>query len=79
MSAKGTAFVASEELAEKIKQIQSELNLKTPGEVISMGLSLIELSLGREVEFHDRNKTYKTSKFAKYNQTVVLEDNGGSK
>lgn len=70
---KKKAFVASEELTEKITRIQHELGLASPGEVINMGISLVELALGREVEFHDKNKIYKTNKFSKYNQTVILD------
>ncbi|MCA9383475.1 hypothetical protein KC909_03855 [Candidatus Dojkabacteria bacterium] len=68
-----TAYVASEALSEKIKKLQDELKLKSPGEVIAMGLSLIELSLGREIEFHEDGKVYKSSKFKGHNQTVELE------
>ena len=39
-----------------------------------MALYLMDLALGREVEFKDKNKTFRTTKFAEHNQTVILED-----
>lgn len=71
-----TAFIADKQLAERIKKIQEELKLDNPGEVLAMAISMIELSLGREVEFHDKQKTYRSNKFAKYNQTVIIDDDG---
>ncbi|MFQ5493156.1 MAG: hypothetical protein ACE5DX_03295 [Candidatus Dojkabacteria bacterium] len=70
------AFVASEELSKKIKRLQKVLALETPGEVISMGLSMLELAQGREIELKDKKKSFKISKFSKYNQTVILDDGG---
>lgn len=68
------AFVPSKELQTKINQIQQELKLEDPAEVISMALYLMDLALGREVEFKDKHQTFRTTKFAEHNQTVILED-----
>jgi hypothetical protein len=71
-----TAFVASKELTTKIEKLQKELGLTSPGEVISLGLSFLELSMGREVEFHEGAKVFKTNKFSQNKLIVSLEDNG---
>jgi hypothetical protein len=69
-------FVASKKLSDKIKELQRQLELESPGEVLSTALSMLELSLGREVEFKDKNGSYKTSKFSKYNHTIELTEDG---
>ena len=69
-----TIFVASKDLSEKIKKLQQELNLDSPGKVIAMALSLVELSLGREVELWDNEKKIKISKFKNHRQTITLDE-----
>lgn len=68
------AFVASDELLERIENLQHELNLESAGEVIALGISMLELSLGRNVEFSEKNKSFRVSKFAGHNQTVILDE-----
>lgn len=67
------AFIASSELTKKIEKLQKELQLDSAGEVISLGLSMLEMSLGRNVDFQDKDKSYRVSKFAGANQTVILD------
>ena len=50
-------FSASADLSEKIAELQKELNLNSPGEVIALALSLIEISMGRELEISDAKKS----------------------
>jgi len=69
-----TIFFASKELSEKIKKLQEELHLDSPGKVIAMGLSFVELALGRDVEITDENKRLKISKFKNHRQTISLDD-----
>ena len=76
---KQIAYLASEEISSKIQKLQEELNLKSPGEVIAIALQLIEMSMGREVEFKDGNKIYRTKKFSNLNQTVILDEDGERK
>lgn len=79
---KKTAFVASDKLMKRLKKLQEEMKLGTSAEVVSLALSLLEISMGREVELNDNsNKTkFRISNLAKYNQTISFddEDNGGS-
>ncbi len=70
-------FVTSDDAAEKIKKLQEKLKVDSPGEVISMALSMLELAIGRDVEFSDKKKSLKVSKFSKLNQTVIIEDGDG--
>ncbi|KXK27338.1 MAG: hypothetical protein TR69_WS6001000213 [candidate division WS6 bacterium OLB20] len=80
MNDKKTAFVPSSELNEKLKRLQEEMHLGSAAEVISLALSMLEISLGREVEVRDSKHSYRISKFSRYNQTVTLDDddNGSS-
>lgn len=78
MDDKKLVFVADEDLSGRIKDMQKELNLKSPAEVIAMGLSLLELSVGRNIEIQEKDKKYKIKDLAKYNQTFAIEDDGDS-
>jgi len=71
---KKIAFVPSSELKQKLDKLQHEMKLESPAEVISLALSMLEISLGRDVELADNTSRYKISRFAKYNQTVSFED-----
>jgi hypothetical protein len=71
---KPIAFLADKELAKKIRSMQDTLHLKTPGEVVSRALSLMELSMGRKLELWDNDKKIKIDDFSKFNQTVIVED-----
>lgn len=68
------AFVAPKKVTKKIQELQQQLKLDSPGEVIAMALSMLELAIGRNVEYKDGSKKLKISKFSKYNQTVVVDD-----
>jgi len=71
-------FVAPRKVSSKIKQLQEQLKLDSPGEVLSMALSMLELALGREVELKDKKGSYHISKFSKYHQTVEISEDGNS-
>jgi len=79
---KNIAFALPENLSKKIIELQKEMNLKTPGEVILKALSLLELSMGREVEIKDEEKKYRIKSFENYRQSIKIdnissEDNNG--
>lgn len=70
---KKTAFVASEELDERLRRLQKELDLPSTAQVLSLAVSMLEVSLGHEVEIKSAKKRYKISRFSKYNQTIDLD------
>jgi len=79
---KNIAFALPENLSKKIIELQKEMNLKTPGEVILKALSLLELSMGREVDIKDEEKKYRIKSFENYMQSIKIdnissEDNNG--
>lgn len=70
MTDKRYAFVASKHLSKHIDELRVKLGLETNAEVISMALSMLELSLGRNVEVKDRKGNMQVNKFADYQPTV---------
>lgn len=68
------AFALPENLSQKVKDLQKQLGLNTPGEVILKALSLLELSIGREVQMKDGKETLQIQGFKNYRQSITLED-----
>ncbi|MDD3647695.1 MAG: hypothetical protein PHS44_04315 [Candidatus Dojkabacteria bacterium] len=61
-------------LTRKIEDIQKQMDLKTPGEVILKALSLLELSMGRKVELKDKDETFEIKSFENLRQSIKLDD-----
>lgn len=67
-------FALPPKLSKKVRELQEELDLNTPGEVVIKALSLLELSMGRNVELKDDDETIRIKSFGKLRQSVTLDD-----
>jgi hypothetical protein len=72
---KGNLAVAlPEKLSKKVRKLQEQMDLKSPGEVILKALSLLELSMGRKVELKDDDDTFEIKSFEGLKQSIKLDD-----
>ena len=71
---KGNLAVAlPKRLTQKVVELQKQLGLKSPGEVILKALSLLELSMGRKVELKDREDTLEIKSFEDLRQSIKVK------
>lgn len=77
---KGNLAVAlPKRLTQKVIELQNQLGLKSPGEVILKALSLLELSMGRKVELTDSEETLEIKSFEDLRQSIKVESLDESK
>lgn len=74
MSQDNVAVVLPPKLSEEVKKIQKEMNLESPGEVISKGLALLKLAMGRKVKLESGREKLEIDDFREYNQTFKYDD-----
>ena len=74
MTSDNIAFVLPPKLSEEVKRIQKEMNLKSPGEVITKALALLQLSMGRRVKFESNKEKLSINSFKGFNQTISYSE-----
>ena len=74
MSHDNVAVVLPPNLSKEVKKIQKEMKLKSPGEVITKGLSLLKLAMGRRVKLESGSEKLEIDDFKEFNQTFTYTD-----
>ncbi|MBN1916077.1 hypothetical protein JW796_03760 [Candidatus Dojkabacteria bacterium] len=74
MAQDNVAVVLPPNLSKEVKKIQKEMKLESPGEVISKGLALLKLAMGRRVKLESGGEKLEIDDFKEYNQTFKYED-----
>jgi hypothetical protein len=74
MSKDNVAFVLPPKLSKEVKKIQKELDLNSPGEVITKALFLLKVSLGRKVRFESKDNQLEIDEFQNYRETITFDD-----
>ena len=73
MAHDNVAVVLPPNLSEEVKKIQKEMKLKSPGEVISKGLSLLKIAMGRRVRLESGGEKLEIDDFKEFNQTFTYD------
>ena len=73
MSHDNVAVVLPPNLSKEVKRIQKEMSLKSPGEVITKGLSLLRLAMGRKVRLESGRERLEIDDFKEFNQTYTYD------